>query len=184
MEKSSVVTYQRSITKNRLMYDPFIGDGDSSAYREVCKLQVYGPTKLIQKEEDIGHVTKRMGNQLRSVVRDHKGKKLADGKCINGKGRLTNTRIDAFQSLYGHVLRKNKGDAAAMSTGVSAILKHYSSTEEKPQHDDCPVGKESWCRYQSDIVTGEQTYRPKILLPQQFKLSSNLYLINWVVKPF
>ena len=74
MEKSAVVSlYERSIERNKLLYDPFIGDGDSSAYNEVCKLQVYGPTKLIGKEEDIGHVIKRMGNHLRSVVRDYKG---------------------------------------------------------------------------------------------------------------
>lgn len=76
MEKSAVIQlYQRSVKKNQLYYDPYIGDGDSSAYRELCKINVYGPTRLIQKEEDIGHVTKRMGNQLRSVVRDYKGKK-------------------------------------------------------------------------------------------------------------
>ena len=74
MEKSAVVElYERSIEKNKIRYDPFIGDGDSSAYNEVCKMQVYGPTKIPGKEEDIGHVTKRMGNHLRAVVRDHKG---------------------------------------------------------------------------------------------------------------
>ena len=74
MEKSAVITlYQRSVEKHRLYYDPFVGDEDSSAYREVCKSQVYGPTKLVGKEEDICHVTKRMGTQLRSIVRDHKG---------------------------------------------------------------------------------------------------------------
>lgn len=74
MEKSAVISlYQRSIEKNNLFYDPFVGDGDSSAYREVCQTQVYGPTKLINKEEDICHVIKRMGTQLRSIVRDYKG---------------------------------------------------------------------------------------------------------------
>ena len=75
MESSSILTlYQRSIEKNKLYYDPFVGDGDSSSYREVCKAQVYGPTKVIGKEEDICHVTKRMGTNLRSIVRDYKGK--------------------------------------------------------------------------------------------------------------
>lgn len=74
MEKSAVINlYERSIEKNNLMYNPFVGDGDSSAFREVSKLKVYGPTKTLQKEEDTGHVTKRMGNHLRSIVRDYKG---------------------------------------------------------------------------------------------------------------
>lgn len=37
--QSIIALYQRSIGKNKLMYDPFVGDGDSSAYREVWKLQ-------------------------------------------------------------------------------------------------------------------------------------------------
>ena len=78
MEKAAVmILYNRSVEKRSLYYDPYIGDGDSSSYREVCKAQVYGPAKLIDKEEDIGHVTKRMGTILRIVVRDHKGENCA-----------------------------------------------------------------------------------------------------------
>ena len=40
-----------------------------------------------------------MGNALRNLVRDMKGKKLADGKTVGGKGRLTHDRIDSFQSF-------------------------------------------------------------------------------------
>ena len=48
METSAVIQlYERSVEKHSLLYDPFIGDGDSSAYRERCKINVYGPTKLI-----------------------------------------------------------------------------------------------------------------------------------------
>ena len=88
------------------------------------------------------------------------GKKLSDDRVINGKGRLTNSRIDVFQSIYGSVLRKNKGNPKAMSQGVIASLKHYCSTDNKPQHDDCPKGADSWCKYQSDLATGNKTYRP------------------------
>ena len=78
MEKAAVIQlYERSVEKNSLYYDPYIGDGDSSAYRELCKTNVYGPSKLIEKEEDIGHVIKRMGSQLRSIVRDYKGRCLS-----------------------------------------------------------------------------------------------------------
>lgn len=73
---------------------------------------------------------------------------------------MTNNRIDVFQSLYGHVLRTNKGNPEAMSQGVRAILNHYSSTNEHPQHYACPRGDDSWCKYQVDLVTGGSTYRP------------------------
>ena len=88
------------------------------------------------------------------------GKKLEDGSTISGTGRLTIARIDTIQSFYGQAIRENKGDAKAMSRATHAILKHYSSTPEKPQHEDCPVGKDSWCSYNRDVVTGEKTHVP------------------------
>ena len=69
MESSAVMTlYKRSVQNYGLYYDLFIGDGDCSAYREVYNANVYGVTKAIGKEEDVGHVTKRMGNHLRALV--------------------------------------------------------------------------------------------------------------------
>lgn len=88
--------------------------------------------------------------------------------------------------MYGHTIRKNKGNVAAMAKGVHAILKHYSSTIEVPQHDDCPTGKDSWCSYQKDLANNENTYRPaknpippciqKIITPIFDKLGSESFL--------
>ena len=47
-----------------------------------------------------------------------------------------------------------------MSEATWAILKHYSSSLIKPQHECCPVGKDSWCSYQRDIATGRKTHQP------------------------
>ena len=65
--------------------------------------------------------------------------------------------VDSFQVWYGQAIRNNKGDAEKMSNATMAILLHYS---EKADHSYCPKGKESWCKWQSDIVTGETTYTP------------------------
>ena len=67
-----------------MLYDLFIGDGDSLAYRKLYKINVYGPRKLIEKEEDIEHVIKRMGSQLRSMVRDYKGNRISSITLIFG----------------------------------------------------------------------------------------------------
>ena len=64
-----------------------------------------------------------------------------------------NNMIDIFQSIYGHSIRKNKGNTEAMATAVKASLLHYCSTEEKP-HDGCPKGPQSWCTCQRDVATG------------------------------
>ena len=43
-----------------------------------------------------------------------------------------------MQNFYGRAIRDNKGDAKSMAQATKAILQHYSSTVEKPQHEDCP----------------------------------------------
>ena len=92
---------------------------------------------------------------------------MEDGRGIGGKGRLTIARIDSLQNFYGKAIRDNKGSAAAMSKATHAILKHYSSTPDNPQHEDCPHGKETWCSYNRDLATGQTTHRPiKDAFPQ------------------
>lgn len=88
------------------------------------------------------------------------GKRLEDGGTISGTGRLTVSRIDTIQSFYGQAIRENKGNSKAMSRATHAILKHYSSTPEKPRHEDWPMGKDSWCSYNRDAATGEKTHVP------------------------
>lgn len=76
------------------------------------------------------------------------GKKLADSKDLAGAGRLTLARVDTMQNFYGRAIRDNKGNAKEMSKATKAILQHYSSTVDRPRHDDCPAGPYSWCSYQ------------------------------------
>ena len=88
------------------------------------------------------------------------GKKLADGKGLSGKGRLTLAHIDAIQNFYGRAIRDNTNDAETMAKSTWAILDHYSSTPENPRHDKCPLGETSWCSYQRDLTTGQTTHVP------------------------
>jgi hypothetical protein len=77
MESSGVMQlYHRSIEKRTIRYIPFIGDGDCSSYSQVCIKKPYGPSVFIPKVDCISHVTKRMGSNLRSLVRDYKGNLL------------------------------------------------------------------------------------------------------------
>lgn len=107
-------------------------------------------------------------------------------QSISGKGRLTSTRIDTIQNFYGMALRKNKGNAKEMAQATRAILKHYSSTPENPQHEDCPTGKKSWCSFQKDIACNTNTHQPikdpippavvEVIQPVFDKLSSKSFL--------
>lgn len=97
---------------------------------------------------------------VKHVILYFSGKKLADGKSLTGRGRLTLGRIDSIQNFYGKAIRNNTGDVEAMSEATMAILYHYSSTSEDPQHDHCPEGVTSWCSWQRDQATGGTDHRP------------------------
>ena len=141
--EGAVAIFQRSVEKHNLRYTTFIGDGDSKSYKRVTKDQPYGPEYPIQKEECIGHVQKRMGTRLRKLVSKKSGQKLADGKGLGGKGRLTEGRVDYFQFLYGCAIRDNKGNVASMGRQTKAILNHYS---EPADHRYCIKDKCSFLR--------------------------------------
>ena len=80
---------KRSIKMRKLNYTKGIGDGDSDTFNIVGEgmEKVNGSRYLVQKEECVGHVQKRMGNALRKYVKDMKVKKLLDDKSVNGKGK-------------------------------------------------------------------------------------------------
>ena len=57
MESAGACTlFQRSIEKDKLRYTSYIGDGDTSSFSDVQKLQPYENDTVIEKKECIGHV--------------------------------------------------------------------------------------------------------------------------------
>ena len=65
--------FERSEEELGLRYNPYIGDGDSSSYNNIDHVRPYGQAFFVEKDECVGHVTKRMGTNLREVVRSEKG---------------------------------------------------------------------------------------------------------------
>ena len=106
-----------------------------------------------------------MGSGLRKLVTKYKGHKLSDSKTIGGRGRLTKKQIDSFQVYYGKAIQQNAGNIEAASNAVRAILKHSASTDKNPQHDLCPPGESSWCKWQVAKAKGIMTYKHKNPLP-------------------
>ena len=58
-------------------------------------------------------------------------------------------------AYYGKALRAHPNDLDDMRDAVWATFYHATSTDEKPQHDRCPVGADSWCFYQKALATGQ-----------------------------
>ena len=119
--------------------------------------------KMIEKLDCCGHVQKRMGTHLRALVKENKGVMIARKKGLGGKGRLTQSRINDFQTYYGKAIRSNRGNLEEMQKAVWAIFYHYSSTARNPKHHCCPPGETSWCKWQRDQVTGKKTFVPNPL---------------------
>ncbi|GFV46872.1 putative DD41D transposase [Trichonephila clavipes] len=53
-----------------------------------------------------------------------------------------------------------------MRKAVWAVYFHIRSSDEKPLHSFCPVGPNSWCKYQNQVVEGSvETFRHSNKLP-------------------
>lgn len=152
--EAALKIWRRSEETRQLQYTVYIGDGDTKSYKAVHDAYPYGPEVEIAKEECVGHVQKRVGHRLRKLKKDLSGKKLADGGKISGRGRLTDQVIDKLQAYYGMAVRGNKGDLQAMAKAIWASLMHRVSTDEMPQHQYCPPGSTSWCKWQQQQAGG------------------------------
>lgn len=164
MEVSAIKEmFQRSEEKYGLRYKYYVGDGDSKTYTGVIESQPYGEDFLIHKKECVGHVQKRMGKRLRDVVKNttveteiKTGKKAGQkrrSRSLGGKGKLTGKTIDKLTVYYGLAITRNCDSVKKMSDAIWATLLHYKSTNEDPQHDKCPAGADSWCKYQKALAT-------------------------------
>ena len=144
--------WTRSVEKLHLRYTTVISDGDSKTHKQLVDLQPYGLDVVIEKNECVGHVEKRMGTRLRNLkktkVYDKDGKLLKWGEA----GRLTNGFIDKITQYYGNAIRAHTNDLQGMYETCWAVFHHCSSHDGNPQHDMCPKGINSWCRYNKAIA--------------------------------
>ena len=183
--KGATAVFGRSVEKHKLRYTTFIGDGDSKAFNEVEN--IYGQGKEVRKLDCVGHVHKRMGTNLRKYVDASKRLVMEDGGSVGGKGRLTKVAMNRLGTYYGYAIKRNLGNVAAMKRDILAVLYHScrpknvddamrKKSTKKPsdghvhnhdscpkseaeQHQYCPVGEHSWCRWQKDQATGENKYK-------------------------
>ncbi|GFU93780.1 uncharacterized protein TNCV_1660051 [Trichonephila clavipes] len=156
--------FQRSLSHRSVRYTSYIGDGDSKTFSSITASNPYGEDITVSKIECVGHVQKRMGTRLRKLKQ--MSSKLSDGKSIGGKGRLTDRMIDLITTYYGNAIRQNKTCLSDMRKAVWAVYFHIRSSDEEPLHSFCPVGPNSWCKYQNQVVEGSvETFRHSNKLP-------------------
>jgi len=114
---------------------------------------------------------KRLGTRLRNLLKQYKGTQ----KPLSGKGKLTEKVINSMQNYYGLAISQNSNNdnlnsdekRYAIKKAVGAILYHstnFSNVEKR--HGFCPRTENTWCKYQSDKITGKLTYKERINLPE------------------
>ena len=134
MESTGTVTmFNRSVEINKLRYIEYVGDGDTSSFKDVKDSNPYQNEISIVKRECIGHVQKRMGMRLRNLVK-FKKKEILPGltrKGIDGKGRLSEKNINILQNYYGMAIRQNTTNLYEMKKAIGATLFHCSDLRRR-----------------------------------------------------
>ena len=75
-----------------------------------------------------------------------------------------------MQNYYGLPIRQNGDNLYVMKKSVGAILYHLTeNNDNEERHKFCPRTVDSWCKYQSDKLTGKETYKIKVNLPTAIK---------------
>ena len=141
-------------------YTTFVGDGDSSAYTSVTKMNNgKGPYNVeVVKEECVNHVKKRMGTRLRKLKEETVTKKgkVIKRSVVSGKHQLTDKQIDAFQRYYGKAIKDSVDtDALTMRLKVMSGFWHAISRdgEGNHHHNHCDP---SWCIFKKAVDNGEE----------------------------
>lgn len=93
MEVAGALEVFKNSVRRNVKYAKYLDDGDSKGFEIVKAAKPYRDGVWIEKLECIGHIKKRMGTRLRELKRKTKGIKLADGKVLGGKNRLTPKKI-------------------------------------------------------------------------------------------
>ena len=135
METSAALEiWNRSIAKHHLVYGTYIGDGDSSSFRNLTKSDPYNGEVIVRKEECLGHAQKRLKKHL-----------LTKSSLCNG---LPDSKAKRIAHLYALVVVQNRGkEAADIRDALNVLLEHT-----REQHNNCPAGESSWCYYQKQVA--------------------------------
>ena len=131
--------FERSEQLLGVKYENYIGDGDTKTFKALLDMQPYEQLEM-KKKECVGHVQKRIGTRLRKV------KKETKGFGSKGSGKLTDKFISDLTLYYGIAIRRHPNSADEMKKAIWATFYHKCSTDDNPQHENCPVGVKSWCK--------------------------------------
>lgn len=69
--------------------------------------------------------------------------------------KLTDTVLSKLSTYFKKAVLDNPDSLPDMKNAILATFYHKSSTDEKPQHQHCPDGADSWCGYRKAEATNK-----------------------------
>ena len=124
-----------------LRYIPFVGDGDSKSYSEVCKMAHYGSAVFIPKEDCITHVTEQMGTALRKLILTRKGEQIFDSFMYQSKIHFRNLWL-GWYSQYLITLAPNNFLLGVRGALIKIKMNAYTMLSGVwPQKNNTPPNK-------------------------------------------
>lgn len=71
-----------------------------------------------------------------------------------GAGKLTDKLINKITKFYGLAIRRHPDSVEEMKKEIWATFYHKCSSDQNPQHQNCPAGEDS-CKYRKAEALGE-----------------------------
>ena len=118
--------------------------------------------------ECVGHIQKRLGKRLRGLKKktfvDDSGqvRKIKWG----GKGCLTESVINSLSVYFGGAIRNFPGDMDGIFRAIWAVFHHSISDDDQHDHQFCPTGSDSWCKYNRALADNVEPPKHTPKLPK------------------
>ena len=130
--------WKRSVAKNNLVYSTYIGDGDSSSFKNLLQADPYKGIEIVRKEECLGHVQKRLKQHLKTKS--------------NAFPKISALKVERVGQLYALVVVQNRGKTPLeIHTALLNLLQHFVE-----DHENCPCSLDSWCYFQKRRAENNQ----------------------------
>eukprot|EP00794_Sanderia_malayensis_P008342 gene8342-9243_t len=121
----------RFVEKRSLQYTTFIGDGDTDCFasvRDEC-YKVFQNKYVVTREECVGYVQERLEASLRRYKTGMKGKKLCDGKTVDGRGGVTDKIMEKMQNYFGQAICSNSENKIKMKKAIGRSLYYVTCVD-------------------------------------------------------
>lgn len=174
--------FLRSVKQYGVMYEYYIGDGDSKTFKRLEETEPYGEALKVKKKACVLHVGKsiyRRGKEAKkNLAKIKRALKAQEKKVALEKGeevpkrkrakksdqpavkpvkplQFTEGQLSKLSGYFKKAVLDHPDSVGDMKKAILASFYHKCSTDANPQHEHCPAGADSWCGYQKAVASDQ-----------------------------